>query len=154
MSEILKKIEYYCAYQERCHKDVIDKLYKLGASGDQIDDIAAYLIANKYLDEERFVDSFISGKMRIKYWGRYKIKRALKMKDVGDFLIARCFKKIDSEEEFDILLSYVAKRYIDVCNFTYIEKSKLISKLISKGWEKAIIENVIKEHEDLSQPKV
>ena len=54
LKDIQKKIEYYCSYQERSHKEVTDKLYKMGVKKNTIDEILAYLIQNDFLNEARF----------------------------------------------------------------------------------------------------
>ena len=66
ISDAKKNIEHYCAYQERCHKEVINKLKNLGIIQNAIDIIVADLIQNNYLNETRFAQSFARGKFRIK----------------------------------------------------------------------------------------
>ena len=71
--EILKKIENFCSYQERCKKEVIDKLFKLTIDQSEIDNIINYLVNRNFIDEQRFALSFTRGKFRIKKWGKIKI---------------------------------------------------------------------------------
>jgi regulatory protein len=68
--EITKKAETYCAYQERCHEETIQKLRTLTSSQSIIDAVIVHLIENNYLNEERFACSFARGKHRIKHWGK------------------------------------------------------------------------------------
>ena len=76
--EILKKTENYCSYQERCKKEVIEKLSTLKLDKSEIDDVISYLIKNDYINEERFALAFTQGKFRIKKWGKIKIILELK----------------------------------------------------------------------------
>jgi len=66
LAQAQKKLEYYCVYQERCHKEVIAKLKTLGMIPSVIDKIISELIKANYLNETRFTQSFVRGKFRIK----------------------------------------------------------------------------------------
>ena len=52
-AQALEKIKHYCAYQERCHAEVKDKLYAYGLTKNETDETLLYLIENNYLDEQR-----------------------------------------------------------------------------------------------------
>ena len=52
--QALQKLKHYCAYQERCHSEVRQKLYRLGVWKREHDEILATLIEENYLNEERF----------------------------------------------------------------------------------------------------
>src|SRR6185503_6037061 len=83
------KIKHFCAYQERCHAEVRDKLYSFGLHRKDVDGIIVVLIGDNYLNEERFAINFAGGKFRMKHWGKNKIKQRLKLKQVSDY----CIKK-------------------------------------------------------------
>jgi regulatory protein len=73
--EALLKLEHFCAYQERCHSEVVSKLYSLKMTADEIDTIVVQLIESNFLNESRFACSFARGKHRIKHWGRIRITK-------------------------------------------------------------------------------
>ena len=106
--QALQKLKHYCAYQERCHNDVKEKLYKLGVWKKEHDEIIAALIEENYLNEERFAIAYAGGKFRINSWGRVKIKYALKQKQVSEYCIKKAMKQI-SEEDYMKLLNKLAK---------------------------------------------
>ena len=54
----LEKIKYYCSYQERCHREVKEKLYGYGLRKADVEEILSCLIENNYLNEERFAIFF------------------------------------------------------------------------------------------------
>jgi regulatory protein len=66
------KIEHYCAYQERCHTEVEQKLRTMKMDSEEIDEIIAHLIGSNFLTK-RFACSFARGKHRIKQWGKIRI---------------------------------------------------------------------------------
>ena len=47
VEEAQKKLEHYCAYQERCHQEVIQKLRQLKMIPSAIDRIIGHLIEHK-----------------------------------------------------------------------------------------------------------
>jgi regulatory protein len=68
--DALKKLQRYCAYQDRCHQEARRKLLDLGIYGDDLEEIISELISDNFLNEERFARSFARGKFRIKGWGK------------------------------------------------------------------------------------
>ena len=97
LAQAQKKLEYYCAYQERCHKDVIAKLKTLGMIPSVIDKIISELIKANYLNETRFTQSFVRGKFRIKKWGKNRILQELKVRDISSFNIKLGMKEISDD---------------------------------------------------------
>src|SRR5690349_6245404 len=93
--QALQKLRQYCAYQERSHSEVQQKLWDLGVRKADHDEIITALIEDDYLNEERFAIQFAGGKFRMKDWGRKKIYYALKEKKVSDYCIKRALSAID-----------------------------------------------------------
>src|ERR1700744_6284152 len=85
--QALQKAQHYCAYQERCHSEVKEKLYSIGLRKNDVEELMATLVEENYLNEERFAVQFAGGRFRIKHWGKVKIKFELKKKQVSDYCI-------------------------------------------------------------------
>ena len=81
-SDIVKKLQKYCVYQDRCHKDISDKLKKMKIPYSLHDNIVVELIRGDFLNEQRFVFSFVRGKFRIKKWGKIKLERELFLRNI------------------------------------------------------------------------
>lgn len=147
------KIESYCAYQDRSHFEVKNKLFSWGQSSDQVDQLLAYLIENKFLDEGRFAESYVSGKLRIKHWGRIKIKQGLKLKQIPDKIIQLAFKTIDPDEYFEILKHEITKKQRDLSaeKDPWKKKAKLLRYAQSKGFENDLIYEALEEAESDSE---
>lgn len=144
--QALQKLKHYCAYQERCHNDVKEKLYKLGVWKKEHDEIIAALIEENYLNEERFAIAYAGGKFRINSWGRVKIKYALKQKQVSEYCIKKAMKQI-SEEDYMKLLNKLAKgKYATLKADQYlVRKKKTMDYLITKGFETNLVAAVLEK---------
>ncbi|MCQ2272467.1 MAG: RecX family transcriptional regulator [Bacteroidales bacterium] len=94
-TEILSKLERYCAYQDRCTSDVISKLKTLQIDEELQNDIVKYLKIEGFIDDERFVQSFIRGKLSTRQWGPNKIRMHLLQKKINNSLIDKYLQDID-----------------------------------------------------------
>ncbi|HLP12845.1 MAG TPA: regulatory protein RecX [Flavobacteriales bacterium] len=140
------KIESWCAYQERSHYEVKEKLYSWGLYSTDVNEIISHLISNNFLNEERFAEAFVSGKFKIKGWGRNKIKQALKLKKVSDPNIKNAFKQLDADDYFKKLKSIAVKKNKLIKENNHLKrKFKLVSFLATKGYEHDLINEVVKE---------
>ena len=139
-------LENYCAYQERCHKDVTSKLKKMNMIPDAIDSIVVHLIQNNYLNEERFAKAFARGKFRIKKWGKNRIIRELKYRKISEYVIKIALKEIDLDDYFETLTQLAEKR-IDQVKETnlYKKKKKVADYLLYRGWESNLVYEKINE---------
>lgn len=143
--EALQKAKQYCAYQERCHSEVKEKLYSLGMNKNEVDELLSELISNNYLNEERFAIQFAGGKFRIKQWGRIKIKYALKQKQVSEYCIKRALSVID-EHDYN---KTAQKLFDQKLKLIKTEKNILIKKrnlqdhLMQKGFEADLVRKLI-----------
>jgi regulatory protein len=137
----LPKAKHFCAYQERCHSEVKDKLYSFGLNKKEVDEIVAILIEENYLNEQRFAIAFAGGKFRINQWGKVKINHALKQKMVSAYCIKKALQQIDYDEYLQTLQKHFdakAKTLKGEKNI-FIKKSKLQAYLLQKGFEADLI---------------
>ena len=146
LTEATKKLEYYCAYQERCHKEVQQKLRDMRMIPEAIDQIIGHLITENYLNEERFAQSFARGKFNIKKWGRNRIVNELKFRNISRFNIKTALKEIDDAVYLETL-DALAKKRIDAITETNLQKrrKKLADYLLYRGWESHLVYEKVKE---------
>lgn len=109
--QAIQRIRHYCAYQERAQQEVRDKLYELGMTMDEVEEIISELIAENFLNEERFATQFAGGHFRIKGWGKVKIQHALQQKRVSSFNIKLGLKSIDEDAYLQTLQSLATKKW-------------------------------------------
>lgn len=146
LTEAAKKIENYCAYQDRCHKEVISKLKEMGMIPMAIDKIVGQLIEDRFLNEERFAKSFARGKFKIKKWGRNRIVNELKQRDISKYNITTALKEIDPND-YSTTLDALAKKRLQQLNETNLQKrkKKLADYLLYRGWESHLVYEKLKE---------
>ncbi|MFD0863482.1 regulatory protein RecX [Sungkyunkwania multivorans] len=146
VSEAQKKLEHYCAYQERCHQEVIDKLQRLNMIPEAIDVIVSNLIHNNYLNEERFAKSFARGKFSQKGWGRNRIVRELKLRNVSKFNINSALSEI-SEEDYLLKINELCDKRLKSLKETniYKRRKKLTDYLLYRGWESYLVYEKVRE---------
>ena len=145
----IERIKNYCALQDRCQWDVLQKLREWGLQQATKDHILEILITDKFIDEERFSISFCRGKFRIKNWGKRKIVNELKRKQISSICINTGLKEID-EKEYDLVLEklfYQKERSIKDKN-QFIRKTKIANFLIQRGFENNLVWDKIRELSD------
>jgi len=97
-------------------------------------------------NEERYAESFASGKMRIKAWGANKVKMHLKQKGVPDDVIQNVLEDRQDEEymtRIQELADYKLERVKGKND--YERKSKVFRFLQQKGYESNLIHKVLFE---------
>ncbi len=140
------KAESYCAYQERSQFEVKQKLFEWGLYANEVDEVISNLIADNFLNEERFANAYTIGKLRQKYWGKIKIKQGLKLKKVSEPLIKKALNKIDYDEYEAILNKLIDKKTPLIKEKQALKRQyKLRQYLLSKGFESDLIFNALKK---------
>lgn len=143
--EALAKLQKYCAYQDRCHKEVRSKLLDLGIYGQDLEEIIVELIKDNFLNEVRFAQSFARGKFRIKRWGKIKIKQEMKLKALSDYCIRKGLAEIDEEEYIETIDRLLNKKADVIKGENQFEKNrKLAAFAIQKGFESKLVWERIK----------
>lgn len=135
--QALQKLKHYCAYAERCHYDVINKLYELGVWKKEHDEIVATLIEEGYLNAERFAKAFAGGHFRTKQWGRNKIITALKQKGISPYCIKKGMAEIDETDYEKTLLKLFETKWKSLKHEKnrFTKMKKVSDFLIQKGFE-------------------
>ena len=134
-SSVKKKIEHYCAYQERCHLEVTNKLNKLGVFGDELDEYVCYLIDENFLSETRFSEAYVRGKFNNNNWGKVKLSRELKLRNISDWNISNALNQIKSED-YNKKLRKLCKKLVEISDKPEFElRNKVVKNLSYKGWE-------------------
>ena len=145
-SEIRSKLEYYCAYQERCYKEVDEKLYSFFVSPSQKEEILTYLIENNFINEERFAQSFVRGKHNYKHWGKNRIVNELKFRNISSRNIETALKEIPEATYLENFHALAEKNWEAIKDPKGQKKNKkFVDFLLRKGYETNLIYEKLKE---------
>ncbi|WP_298531515.1 regulatory protein RecX [uncultured Algibacter sp.] len=136
VQEATKKMEHYCAYQERCHQEVRQKLEAMSMIPEAIDMIMVHLLEHNYLNEARFAETFVRGKFRIKHWGRQRLRIELKKRDISNININHALAEID-DAQYLVVFSELAQKKAHSLKESNVFKrrKKFIDYFLYRGWE-------------------
>ncbi|CAM4061009.1 regulatory protein RecX [Flavobacterium weaverense] len=149
IKQATQKLEHYCAYQDRCHEEVVQKLRTMKMDADEIDTIIVQLIADNFLNEERFACTYARGKHRIKHWGKIRIVNELKFRKISATLIKIALKEINDIEYFEMFDELTEKHWQTIVEKNVLKKrKKFCDYFLRKGWENNLIYQKVKELEN------
>lgn len=143
----LQKLKHYCAYQERCHQEVKEKLYSLGLHRADVDEIISQLIEENYLNEERFAIQYAGSKFRMKHWGKVKIRYSLKQKQVSDYCIRKALIQIDQSSYLSTLEKLAEQKRASLTDESnvFFKMRKMQDYLLQKGYEADLVKQFIRD---------
>lgn len=140
VNEAMAALMKYCVYQDRCHKQVEEKLQIMNMIPAAQEQIILRLMQEGFLNEERFTRSFVRGKFKIKSWGKLKIKMHLIQKDIPEPLIKIGMQEIDFDEYQNTIHQLAVKKWKALGNSKDIKtKQKVIQHLQYKGYESDLV---------------
>ena len=147
VEEATKRMERYCVYQERCHKEVNQKLYEMRMIPDAVDHIINHLLQHNFLNETRFSQAFARGKFRTKKWGRNRIVNELKFRGISRFNIQIALKEIPDSEYYKTFEALAEKRLQQLATEKDLQKKrkKFADYLFYRGWESELVYGKIGE---------
>ena len=146
LKEIEGKLQYYCSYQDRCHKEVIEKLKTFNVKEHESNQIISNLINDNYLNESRFSESFVRGKFKIKNWGKIRIISELKRRNISPYNITLGLKEVEDQDYLNKFEEIFKKKLSSLNNLSSdVKKKKIISYLQYRGWESNLIYSKINE---------
>ena len=140
IKEVELKLQYYCSYQDRCHKEVIEKLKTFKIIPEGVNQIILNLINENFLNETRFSKNFVRGKFKIKNWGKIRIINELKRRNISIYNINQGLKEIDELEYLNKFEELFNKKLSSLEGLIpSVKKKKILSYLLYRGWESSLI---------------
>ena len=146
--EIKHKLEYYCSYQDRCHKEVEQKLNSFTLITELKEKVIVHLIENNFINEERFAQSFVRGKHNYKFWGKKRIVNELKFRNISSRIITIALKEIPIETYLENFHQLAEKHWHNITELKGQKKNKkFVDFLLRKGYETSLIYEKLNELE-------
>ncbi len=149
--ELLARMRGWCARQERCSSDVLQRFQRDGASKDDAEELLLQLATEGFVDDLRYTESFVSGHFRIKHWGRMKIRQALRQKGISDGMVDRAIQKEIDPVTYRATLEKLLERKLPVAGSPsaegehYKAKAKIMAWAYRKGFEGDLVARVLDE---------
>lgn len=144
--QVLDKMAKYCAYQERCVKDVHDKLKTYDIPKEERDKILDFLLDNRFVNDERFAKSFVRGKLNQSGWGVNKIRFHLMQKGIDKDIIEEALGQTDEEVYRQRLIDILKTKSKTVkAENDFERKRKLAAYAMQKGFEGSLVWEVLKD---------
>ena len=148
VAEVVQKLEYYCSYQERCHVEVVEKLFGFAISELEKNQIIVHLIEHNFLNEERFAQIFAISKFHQKKWGKIRIKNELRARKISDYLVTKALKELPVDEYETTFHLLAEKQWETITEKNTLKKrKKFCDYLLRKGWESDWVYGKVKEME-------
>ena len=143
---LLNKAATYASRCEHCESEVREKLLVWGGSNEETEEIIAYLVEERYIDNQRYANSYTRDKFRFNHWGKYKISMMLRSKDIDKDTIEEAMSQIE-EEEYLEKLEQILKDKLRSLKYSseYEKKGKLFKFAQSRGFESSAISKVIQK---------
>ena len=146
INDIMKKMENYCVYQERCHQEIENKLKEFNLIPQAKEAVLLHLLENNYLNEERFSKAFARGKFTVKKWGKQRIIRELRSKNISDYNIKSALTEIDEDDYRNTFDELAEKRLKEIKERNiYKKRKKLADYLLYRGWESDMVYSKVTE---------
>jgi regulatory protein len=136
--EMLAKMENFCAYRERCPKEVQSKLREIGAVGDVAKQIFISLKEDNFFDEQRFAVAYARGKFRNNNWGKVRIRLELRMRDIAPDIVQQALEAIE-EEVYEALIQQLLQKKLAQYEGSERPREKAAASLIRAGFEPELV---------------
>jgi len=146
IEEAKKRMERYCSYQERCHQEIERKLNEMSLIIEAKELIIIHLLEHNFLNEERFSKAYARGKFNIKKWGKQRIIRELKFRNISEYNIRSGLQEIEENDYYKTFNELAKKKYvyIEEANI-YKKRKRLADYLLYRGWESALVYDKVLE---------
>lgn len=124
-----------CAQKECCANDIRQKLFRLKFSEETAEDVISKLKKANYIDENRFVRSYINDKIKFNKWGKNKIETALRQKQISAEILEKAFSEFSAEFMNESLQPMLEKKWKTINGKSEYEKrTKLIRYALMRGF--------------------
>lgn len=140
----LGKAMKLCSGRELCAYDIRSRLKRWRVAEEYFEKIIKQLRDENFINDERFVRSFIKDKFHINGWGKEKIRYELSAKGLDEVLVNSCLSDINEKEYLALLESILLQKKGSIkANSAYELKGKLIRFAQSRGFTIADIMKIL-----------
>ncbi len=140
IEEFMDKARRFCAWRERCSKEVEEKLKAQGAKERQIVAVIDQLGKEGFIDNQRFAKTYVRAKFENNRWGKVKIKAELMQRNISNENINNALGEIDEENYKQTLRTLIIKKIHDLTAKKKDHvREKTAAYCIQKGYEPSFV---------------
>jgi len=134
--EAFSRMAAYCSRSEHCTGEIWEKLNKWELDDEAKQRIIELLRKEKFIDENRYTESFIHDKYKFAKWGKLKIRMALQQKQIPSSVITKYLDQIDQQDYLSILSGILKAKSKTIKGENDYERSaKLMRFAAGRGFE-------------------
>jgi len=142
-----------CAQGEHCQWELTEKMRRWEIDEAAQARVMQRLVAERYVDDERFARAFVKDKVRYNKWGRRKVEQALWQKHIDADTQQRVLSEIGDEDYLDVLRPLLQqKRRTTKAANDYELTQKLIRFALSRGFTFDIIRQCLHVEDEIQYP--
>lgn len=138
--EVKGRLMRWCSLQDRAQMDALNKMHKYGLTEKQCEALIRELKEMKFLDDHRFAESFVTGHVRLKKWGKYKLLAGLKQHGIVDRDFQPALDAIDLDEYRSNLQDVIQKKLRLKPSSS---KEQLMRFALQRGYEHDLVMQVL-----------
>ena len=143
---LLKALEQFCSYRDRSACETRRKGLSIGMSADEWIEVESHLFSEGFLNDQRFAENFIRGKIKHNSWGRLKIFHAISLHKIERDTISKAWGSIDTSLYQETLSKVLSNKWKSLESKEGLEKRQACVRFaLSKGFELDEILNTLKE---------
>lgn len=133
----LERLVMQCSIREVCLFDARAMLKRWEVTEEDTERIIELVVSNQFIDNERYAAAYVQDKSRFGTWGSYKIRNALRLKQIDSDIIDNALEEyVDTEMMTEKIEREISRKAATVgYKDLYDLKNKLMRFALSRGYE-------------------
>ena len=147
--QALERLRNLCARSEQCEHDLREKMRRWKIYADAAEKIIARLRKERFVDNSRFAHAYTRDKHLFSHWGRLKITSGLRAKRIDSNLISDALSEEIDEDAYRATALRLLRNKIPSVDEpkSYDGLNKLFRYAVGRGYEPAMVMQLLKSHE-------
>ena len=136
----LLRLSADCARAEHCSHEMLERMRRWELSDEAQARVMQRLVADHYVDDERYALAFVRDKLRYNKWGRLKIEQALWQKHISEDIRQRALDTISTDDYANVLRPMLQQKRRSIrAASDYELRQKLMRFAMGRGFTTDVI---------------
>ncbi len=145
--QALESLMRQCARAEKSSGDAMRLMARWGVDPARRAEVLERLIAERFIDDERYAAAYVREKLNLSGWGARKIASSLRVKGVSESIITAALSDLDSQQMEERLADKIMRKarvikYKD----QYDKRNKLIRYGLSLGYQYDMVQDAVSQN--------